>query len=101
MGITMVLTQVLTPTPMSNPQQKYMGYAMSVFFSLLMLNLPSGLTLYIFVNNVSRSCSRCGCAGTCARPREQPDAGRLAPARMTRPTGPGSRAAIRCSEQRC
>ncbi|HYV67471.1 MAG TPA: membrane protein insertase YidC [Myxococcales bacterium] len=52
MGITMVLTQVLTPTPMSNPQQKYMGYAMSVFFSLLMLNLPSGLTLYIFVNNI-------------------------------------------------
>jgi YidC/Oxa1 family membrane protein insertase len=52
MGITMVLTQVLTPTPMSNPTQKYMGYAMSVFFSLLMLNLPSGLTLYIFVNNI-------------------------------------------------
>ena len=52
MGVTMVLTQILTPTPMSNPQQKYMGYAMSVFFSLLMLNLPSGLTLYIFVNNV-------------------------------------------------
>jgi YidC/Oxa1 family membrane protein insertase len=25
---------------------------MSVFFSFLMLNLPSGLTLYIFVNNV-------------------------------------------------
>ncbi len=52
MGITMVLTQVLTPTPMSNPSQKTMGYAMSGFFSLLMLNLPSGLTLYIFVNNV-------------------------------------------------
>jgi YidC/Oxa1 family membrane protein insertase len=52
MGVTMVLTQVLTPTPMSNPQQKYMGYAMSVFFSFLMLNLPSGLTLYIFVNNI-------------------------------------------------
>jgi len=52
MGITMVLTQVLTPTPMSNPQQKYMGYAMSVFFSFLMLQLPSGLTLYIFVNNI-------------------------------------------------
>jgi YidC/Oxa1 family membrane protein insertase len=52
MGVTMVLTQVLTPTPMSNPQQKYMGYAMSAFFSLLMLNLPSGLTLYIFVNNI-------------------------------------------------
>lgn len=52
MGITMILTQVLTPTPMSNPSQKTMGYAMSGFFSLLMLNLPSGLTLYIFVNNV-------------------------------------------------
>lgn len=52
MGITMVLTQVLTPTPMSNPSQKTMGYVMSGFFSLLMLNLPSGLTLYIFTNNV-------------------------------------------------
>ena len=52
MGATMLLTQVLTPTPMSNPGQKTMGYAMSVFFSLLMLNLPSGLTLYIFVNNI-------------------------------------------------
>jgi YidC/Oxa1 family membrane protein insertase len=52
MGVTMLLTQVLTPTPMSNPSQKTMGYAMSVFFSFLMLNLPSGLTLYIFINNV-------------------------------------------------
>ena len=52
MGATMLLTQVLTPTPMSNPGQKTMGYAMSAFFSLLMLNLPSGLTLYIFVNNI-------------------------------------------------
>ena len=52
MGATMLLTQVLTPTPMSQPGQKTMGYAMSAFFSLLMLNLPSGLTLYIFVNNI-------------------------------------------------
>ena len=52
MGITMVLTQVLTPAPMSNPSQKTMGYVMSGFFSLLMLTLPSGLTLYIFTNNV-------------------------------------------------
>jgi YidC/Oxa1 family membrane protein insertase len=52
MGITMILTQILTPTPMSNPSQKTMGYAMSGFFSLLMLTLPSGLTLYIFTNNV-------------------------------------------------
>jgi len=52
MGITMILTQVLTPSPMSNPSQKTMGYVMSGFFSLLMLTLPSGLTLYIFTNNV-------------------------------------------------
>ena len=52
MGITMILTQVLTPSPMSNPGQKTMGYVMSGFFSLLMLTLPSGLTLYIFINNV-------------------------------------------------
>ena len=52
MGITMVLTQMLTPTPMSNPSQKTMGYVMSGFFSLLMLTLPSGLTLYIFTNNI-------------------------------------------------
>jgi len=52
MGITMVLTQILTPTPMSNPSQKTMGYVMSGFFSLLMLTLPSGLTLYIFTNNI-------------------------------------------------
>jgi YidC/Oxa1 family membrane protein insertase len=52
MGITMFLTQYLTPSPMSNPQQKIMGYAMTAFFSFLMLNLPSGLTLYIFVNNI-------------------------------------------------
>jgi YidC/Oxa1 family membrane protein insertase len=52
MGITMILTQVLTPSPMSNPGQKTMGYAMSGFFSLLMLTLPSGLTLYIFTNNI-------------------------------------------------
>jgi YidC/Oxa1 family membrane protein insertase len=52
MGITMILTQVLTPTPMSNPSQKTMGYVMSGFFSILMLSLPSGLTLYIFTNNL-------------------------------------------------
>src|SRR5438105_13996081 len=52
MGITMVLTQILTPTPMSNPSQKTMGYVMSGFFSLLMLTLPSGLTLYTFTNNI-------------------------------------------------
>jgi YidC/Oxa1 family membrane protein insertase len=52
MGITMILTQVLTPSPVSNKSQKTMGYAMSGFFSLLMLTYPAGLTLYIFTNNI-------------------------------------------------
>ena len=52
MGITMIVTQMLTPTPMSNPSQKVIGYVMSGFFSLIMINLPSGLTLYIFTNNI-------------------------------------------------
>jgi YidC/Oxa1 family membrane protein insertase len=52
MGVTMLLTQVLTPQPMSNPSQKTIGYAMTGMFTLMMLNLPSGLTLYIFTNNV-------------------------------------------------
>ena len=52
MGVTMILTQVLTPSPMSNPSQKTMGFAMSGFFALLMFTYPAGLTLYIFTNNV-------------------------------------------------
>ena len=52
MGATMILTQLLTPTPMSNPSQKTMSYVMTAFFSVIMLNLPSGLTLYIFTNNL-------------------------------------------------
>ena len=52
MGITMVITQILTPSPMGNKNQKMIGYVMSGFFSLIMINLPSGLTLYIFVNNL-------------------------------------------------
>src|SRR5438552_16893703 len=52
MGITMILTQILTPTPMSNPSQKTMGYVMSGFSPLLMLTLPPGLTCYIFTTTI-------------------------------------------------
>ncbi len=52
MGVTMVLTQLLTPTPTSNPSQKTMGFAMSGFFALLMFSYPAGLTLYIFTSNI-------------------------------------------------
>jgi YidC/Oxa1 family membrane protein insertase len=52
MGVTMILTQLLTPAPMSNPSQRTMGFAMSGFFALLMFTYPAGLTLYIFTNNL-------------------------------------------------
>jgi YidC/Oxa1 family membrane protein insertase len=52
MGATMLLTQILTPQPMSNPSQKTIGYVMTGVFSIMMVNLPSGLTLYIFTNNI-------------------------------------------------
>ena len=52
MGATMLLTQILTPQPMSNPSQKTIGYVMTAVFSVMMVNLPSGLTLYIFTNNL-------------------------------------------------
>ena len=52
MGVTMIITQILTPTPTSNPSQKTVTYVMSAFFTLAMFNLPSGLTLYIMVNNL-------------------------------------------------
>lgn len=52
MTVTMVLTQILTPQANTQPQMKYMMYAMPVFFGFIMLSLPAGLVLYIFTNNL-------------------------------------------------
>ncbi|MDF1562519.1 MAG: membrane protein insertase YidC [Deltaproteobacteria bacterium] len=57
MGITMFLMQKMQPTPNTGDDtqarmQKTMIYMMPPFFTLIMYGLPSGLTLYIFVNNV-------------------------------------------------
>jgi len=51
MGITMFLQQKLTPTAM-DPQQAKVLQWMPVIFSVFMLTLPSGLTLYIFVSTL-------------------------------------------------
>lgn len=51
MGITMYLQQKLTPTTM-DPQQAKVLQWMPVIFSVFMLSLPSGLTLYIFVSTL-------------------------------------------------
>jgi YidC/Oxa1 family membrane protein insertase len=52
MGISSFVMQKMSPQPADNAQAKMMLYFMPLFFSALMLFVPGGLTLYIFVNNV-------------------------------------------------
>ena len=52
MGISMFVQQRMTPTPGMDPMQAKMMYLMPVVFTFIMLNLPSGLTIYIFLSTV-------------------------------------------------
>lgn len=53
MGIMMFVQQKMTPNPTMDPTQaKIMLYMMPVIFTLLMINLPSGLTLYIMFSTL-------------------------------------------------
>mgnify|MGYP005810409879 CR=1 FL=1 len=52
MGASSFLMQKLSPQPADNAQAKMLLYFMPAFFTFIMLKLPSGLTLYILVNNV-------------------------------------------------
>ncbi len=52
MGLSSYAMQRLSPQPADNSQAKMMLYLMPGFFTVLMLFVPGGLTLYIFVNNV-------------------------------------------------
>jgi YidC/Oxa1 family membrane protein insertase len=52
MGASSFLMQKLSPQPADNSQAKMMLYFMPGFFTLLMLFVPGGLTLYICVNNM-------------------------------------------------
>lgn len=49
MGITMFLQQKLTPSTMDPMQAKILSF-MPIMFSLFMVTLPSGLTLYNFIS---------------------------------------------------
>lgn len=51
MGITMFVQQKITPNTLEPAQQKVMMF-LPIFFSFLMISLPSGLTLYIFVSTI-------------------------------------------------
>jgi YidC/Oxa1 family membrane protein insertase len=52
MGFSMLLQQWMTPTPGMDPMQVKMMYIMPVVFTFIMINLPSGLTLYIFLSTL-------------------------------------------------
>ena len=52
LGAAMFLQQKLSPTSADSQQAKMMMYMMPAFFTFIMLYLPSGLVLYIFVNSV-------------------------------------------------
>jgi YidC/Oxa1 family membrane protein insertase len=51
MGIAMFFQQKMTPTTMDPAQAKIM-MIMPVLFTFLMVGLPSGLTLYIFISTL-------------------------------------------------
>lgn len=52
MGIAMFLNMKLTPQTTMDPAQQKVMMLMPVMFSIFMLNLPSGLTLYILVSTI-------------------------------------------------
>jgi len=52
LGLAMFLQQKLSPTSVDTQQAKMMMYGMPIFFTFIMLYLPSGLVLYIFVNSL-------------------------------------------------
>src|SRR5206468_1671263 len=52
LGATMILTSRSQPQMMDPVQAKVMTYAMPIMFTVLMMNYPAGLGLYIFTSNV-------------------------------------------------
>lgn len=52
MGVTSLIMQKLSPQPADSTQAKMMLYFFPIFFTVMMLFVPAGLTLYIFVNNL-------------------------------------------------
>jgi YidC/Oxa1 family membrane protein insertase len=52
MGISMFIQQKTTPTTMDPNQAKFMQF-LPLIFVFMMVNLPAGLTLYIFINTLS------------------------------------------------
>lgn len=52
MGVAMFIQQKITPTPSMDETQRKIMMFLPILFSLMMVALPSGLTLYILVSTV-------------------------------------------------
>jgi YidC/Oxa1 family membrane protein insertase len=52
LGVTQIITTKLQPQMMDAMQARLMTYFMPIFFTVIMLNYPAGLSLYIFTNNI-------------------------------------------------
>lgn len=52
MGISMFVQTMFQPAPEDQPQMKYVMYGMPFFLTFVMLKMPAGLALYMFVNNI-------------------------------------------------
>jgi len=52
MGVSMLVQQTMTPTAGVDPTQRRMMMILPVVFTVMFINLPSGLVLYWLVNNV-------------------------------------------------
>lgn len=52
MGVSMFVQQKMTPAAGMDPMQQKILLLMPVIFSVMMLNLPSGLTAYIFLSTL-------------------------------------------------
>jgi YidC/Oxa1 family membrane protein insertase len=53
MAVAMFIQQKITPTATMDPTQAKMMQFLPLIFALMMINLPAGLTLYIFVNTLA------------------------------------------------
>jgi len=52
MGATMLIQQMMTPTPGQDPTQRRMMMILPVMFTFFFLNMSSGLTVYFLFSNV-------------------------------------------------
>ena len=52
MSLTMYITQKMNESPTMDASQQRIMRFMTLFFGVIMFTLPSGLVLYIFVNNI-------------------------------------------------